>query len=211
MSIYVYKGGQYCPHCMWINQTYLNNNLSVIEDPIFSFTHDKLTGANVYATYRTFPYTFSVILQDHLSYDIHSLLINVLEFVDVLHTIGIHDIRVLINSSYKNNLQEKEHLHAFVTMDSKKSKEKFDAIFNTTRGTTSSHPRKIRSKPYPGDTVHKLRSNATADLFMEEDVVSYLSTLFPLTPMTSFYIFIQMHSLDNKKCLHGKLSAQIAH
>lgn len=217
-KIYTYENKMRCTHCMWVTGIYDNNpKIPKIGEPFFKIESGfERTGADVFLSQNKFRYSFQVVLQDHLSNDLHSLLADTLLVVDKLKKdYGMKDVRILVNNPYKKKLGEREHLHSFITMDSEESKDIYDHVFNTKNGVsrkTKEEILTIASQPYDTDPYYEFDNEETADLFVEDDVYRYLSKLTGNTidDTTSLFIFIKIScNTDSRSCIGGELKSKI--
>lgn len=193
-----------CPHCSWIKNESKNfNPIVVIEaSPIEHFI-----SSSVLISRKFFLYTYSVILQQHSSTDLDSMLYGCVTMSNYVNRMfEMNDICILISNGKKDDYNEKEHLHGFVIMNSDDSKKKFDKQNGVvTTKTVFGIP---RTEPFEDDMFANFDEKETLQVlygsnndFGLDDGTFYTRVRevsdFDITEQTDMYIFIHIVYTQN--------------
>lgn len=126
----------------------------------------------------------------HYDTDVSYLLTGATQFIEYLYSeYNIHDTRLLFNSSFVSKYNEKEHLHAWVSINSSsdvKKGVKEGIIVETGR-------RMISFAPYEGDIEYKLSSEDCYELIRKREPVKWLEERIGerIGEEDSFYLFLK--------------------
>lgn len=107
------------------------------------------------------------------------------------HKYGINEVRIVLNSHIKNKKnRKKDHLHAWIVMDSEESRQIFNKVWNTVNGYSPGYKKykSIQRNPYKNDIVYDISdidlwsTNNITDVFRQKNIRRTMNK--------SFYIFI---------------------
>lgn len=215
-SIYKYKNGHNCPHCMWVQNKYIDSYAPRMSKPVWVCPPSEETeGATIFNSSAKMYYTFNCVLKKHSFTDLHSALVCATLFIEELHMQGIDDVRLLINSDYKKSRGEKEHLHALITMDSPQAEEKFIQLgyLQKPRDEGPGGPKMltIADEPYPDDDIFDLDEKQCHEILRVKNVIKFIGEITDreISSQDSFYLFLKYNCVDLQEGLcqmRGKIS-----
>ena len=131
--------------------------------------------------------------------------------------LGIEKFRLMLNSAFKPNLNEKEHLHAIISVNYKQNKfntkdcKIFDYFFDTENGFSEEEIYKTQmdrdSEPY-GDNIIDIDNKTCKKLIRTSNFSEFIYDTYGINSEKDFYLFLYFDKKNDKK--KGKITGKIA-
>jgi hypothetical protein len=218
-----------CPHCVWIEGTYkqcqvykgVKQHIPLLNTPEAEYNFSDNSGVSIFNSTNKYINSHLVVQgtksqskeQKH-NRDYAAILAGVVYWVDFLHSLGINNLYMMLNSHFDPERKEKEHLHAFVSVypNDVNDNQIFESKFTIYPSKGAKKP--IASGPFPGDkNVYDITSEQAFDFIRKVDPTKYLSEIsgYSIGPETSFYLFLYFNRIQTgpdtyEPALFGKLS-----
>lgn len=226
------KNIQICPHCVWLEQAWEKCDffrgekqyIPMMNKPEKKYIFSDTSGVTIFNSTNKFINTHIIVnglkgvskFTKH-NQDFSNIIFGVAQWVTYLHSLGIRNVYMMMNSHYDPVRGEKEHLHSFVSVYPEDSigNAIFTSIFKKRYSTQPL--KRISIGPYPTDKlVYDITPEQASTLIRQPDTISYLSSILGVVigPKTSFYLFLYFNMIntpDGKDLpmVSGKISIMI--
>jgi hypothetical protein len=210
-----YPSGTLCQHCAWIDEAYASipRKIRIPKQKPFIYVlnaDENFRGCTVYDSSNFYRHTVAVILgltsKDHSTTDIASILNGSAHYVEFLYQkYGICDVRLLVNCHYsEKKYGGKEHVHAWLTMDSKIDKDIFEQKISSDKARYSTE-----YKPYKDDKIANISCEEGKKMIRMKnpELLGFIGSKIGKDPNTTgFYIFLRFSCEKKKGCVEGEIS-----